>query len=72
MEPHGQKTVPKSLDAETQPRYRPEDDLERGEAKEGTLRGAWGGGRQEVGGMGLSSCHVRTPGSCGGKAHLPR
>ena len=34
--------------------------------------GADRGGPEEVGGMGLSSCHVRTPGSCGGKAHLPR
>lgn len=39
MEPHGQKIVPKSLDAEKQPMYRPEDDLERGAAKEGTLPG---------------------------------
>lgn len=46
MEPHGQKIVPKSLDAETQPMYRPEDDLERETAKEGTLLGARGGGRQ--------------------------
>lgn len=41
MEPHGQKIVPKSSDAEKQPMYRPEDDLERGAAKEGTLPG-WG------------------------------
>ena len=42
MEPHGQKIIPKSLDAVKQPMYRPEDDLERGAAKEGTLQ--WGGG----------------------------
>ena len=74
MEPHGQKIVSKSLDAGKQPMYRPEDDLERGAAKEGTLQ--WGGcsgdrrgGPEEVGGMGLSSFHKRTPGSCGGEAH---
>ena len=75
MEPHGQKIIPKSLDAVKQPMYRPEDDLERGAAKEGMLQ--WGGGcggdrqggPEEVGGTGLSSCHERTPGSCGGEAH---